>query len=674
MKRASRKTPYRILTLDPLLKPYAADVALRMERNAAVRKQLLGDSAALSAFANGYLYYGFHRTQTGWVFREWAPGADAIHLIGDFNDWNRASHPLRRLDGGVWEIELSGADALKHGQHVKLQITRGGRSFDRIPAYIRYTVQDPLTHQLTGVIWTPERPFQWTDGGYGRKKISPLMIYEAHIGMAQEREGIGTYREFADFNLDRIKALGYNAVQLMAVMEHPYYASFGYQVSSFFAASHWYGEPDDLKALVDKAHSLGMYVLLDVVHSHACANVGEGLNLFDGTEDQYFLPGERGNHPAWGSKLFNYAKHEVIHFLLSNLKFWQEEYHFDGFRFDGVTSMIYQNHGLGENFTDYSQYFGLNTNVDALTYLQLANELIHEVNPFAVTIAEDMSGMPGMALPIRSGGIGFDYRLSMGIPDFWIRLLKDVPDRQWDMGRLWYELTTRRPQEKNVGYCESHDQALVGDKTLIFRMADAEMYTGMDKAYHSLAIDRAIALHKMIRFITLALGSEAYLNFMGNEFGHPEWIDFPREGNGWSHHYARRQWSLAENGYLKYEWLERFDREMLKFARKYRVMTKPAAANLWMDEKNKLLAFAKGDLIYLFNFSPDASPTDFFVPAHITGEGQYRAVFTTDRIEFGGQDRVSERYVYTAKPVPDKGVGFTVYLPSRTAIVFRRVD
>ena len=674
MKRASRKTPYRILTLDPLLKPYAADVALRMERNAAVRKQLLGDSATLSAFANGYLYYGFHRTQAGWVFREWAPGADAIHLIGDFNDWNRASHPLRRLDGGVWEIELSGADALKHGQHVKLQITRGGRSFDRIPAYIRYTVQDPLTHQLTGVIWAPERPFQWTDGGYGRKKISPLMIYEAHIGMAQEREGIGTYREFADFNLERIKSLGYNAVQLMAVMEHPYYASFGYQVSSFFAASHWYGEPDDLKALVDKAHSLGMYVLLDVVHSHACANVGEGLNLFDGTEDQYFLPGERGNHPAWGSKLFNYAKHEVIHFLLSNLKFWQEEYHFDGFRFDGVTSMIYQNHGLGENFTDYSQYFGLNTNVDALTYLQLANELIHEVNPFAVTIAEDMSGMPGMALPIRSGGIGFDYRLSMGIPDFWIRLLKDVPDRQWDMGRLWYELTTRRPQEKNVGYCESHDQALVGDKTLIFRMADAEMYTGMDKAYHSLAIDRAIALHKMIRFITLALGSEAYLNFMGNEFGHPEWIDFPREGNGWSHHYARRQWSLAENGYLKYEWLERFDREMLKFARKYRVMTKPAAANLWMDEKNKLLAFAKGDLIYLFNFSPDASPTDFFVPAHITGEGQYRAVFTTDRIEFGGQDRVSERYVYTAKPVPDKGVGFTVYLPSRTAIVFRRVD
>ena len=419
---------------------------------------------------------------------------------------------------------------------------------------------------------------------------------------------------------------------------------------------------------------MGLFVLLDVVHSHASPNVGEGLNLFDGTEDQFFLPGDRGNHPAWGSKLFNYGKHEVIHFLLSNLKFWLEEYHFDGFRFDGVTSMIYQDHGLGTAFTNYNQYFGLNTNVDAITYLQLANELIHAVNPFAITIAEEMSGMPGMAVPIRSGGIGFDYRLSMGIPDFWIKLLKDVPDDKWDMFSMWYELTTRRPKEKNVGYCESHDQALVGDKTLIFRMADAEMYTGMDKAYHSLTIDRAIALHKMIRFITLTLGSEAYLNFMGNEFGHPEWIDFPREGNGWSFKYARRQWSLADNGYLKYQWLEQFDRAMLKFARKYRVLNKTDVVNLWVDQENKLLAYAKGDLIYLFNFNPNYSPTDFFVPAHATGAGQYRAIFSTDEVDFGGQDRVSERYIYYTKEVEGRGLGFEVYIPCRTAVVFRRVS
>lgn len=673
MKKSPRKKQYKIMSIDPYLQPFYNDIALRMQRHADTRQLLLGDKADLSSFANGYLYYGFHRTDDGWVFREWAPGADAVHLIGDFNGWDRASHPLTRLDNGVWEIELKGPEALEHGQHVKLQITKDGNSFDRIPSYIHRTVQDPETRQFVGEIWAPPRPFHWTDGGYGKRKVAPLFIYEAHIGMAQEREGIGTYREFADYNLERIQGLGYNTVQLMAVMDHPYYASFGYQVSSFFAASSWYGCPDDLKYLVNRAHELGMFVLLDVVHSHACPNVGEGLNLFDGTEDQYFLPGDRGNHPAWGSKLFNYGKHEVIHFLLSNLKYWLSEYHFDGFRFDGVTSMIYQDHGLGTAFSNYNQYFGLNTNVDAITYLQLANELIHAVNPFAVTIAEEMSGMPGMCIPIRSGGIGFDYRLSMGIPDFWIKLLKDVPDDRWDMFNLWYELTTRRPKEKNVGYCESHDQALVGDKTLIFRMADAEMYTGMDKAYHSYTIDRAIALHKMIRFITLTLGSEAYLNFMGNEFGHPEWIDFPREGNGWSFKYARRQWSLADNGYLKYQWLEQFDRAMLKFVRKHRVLNKTDVVNLWVDQENKLLAYAKGDLIYLFNFNPTYSPTNFFVPAHATGAGQYRAIFSTDEVDFGGQDRVSERYVYYTKEVEKRGLGFEVYIPCRTAIVFQRV-
>ncbi|MBE5809289.1 MAG: 1,4-alpha-glucan-branching enzyme [Clostridiales bacterium] len=673
MPRVNNKKQYRILSIDPYLQPFYKDIELRMQKNADTRTRLLGDKADLSSFANGYLYYGFHRTETGWVFREWAPGADQVWLTGEFNGWDRTSHPLKRLDGGVWEIEFDGEDALKHGQQVKITIRRGDQVFDRVPSYIYHCKQDEATKQFNGVIWAPPHPFQWTDGGYGKRKIAPLFIYEAHIGMAQEREGIGTYREFADFNLPRIASLGYNTVQLMAIMEHPYYASFGYQVTNFFAASNWYGTPEDLKYLIDKAHGLGMYVLLDVVHSHACANVGEGLNLFDGTEDQFFLPGDRGNHPAWGSKVFDYGKHEVIHYLLSNLKFWLEEYHFDGFRFDGVTSMIYQDHGLGTSFMDYSQYFSLNTNVDAICYLQLANELIHAVNPFAVTISEDMSGMPGMCVPVRSGGIGFDYRLSMGIPDYWIKLLKDVPDDQWDMFKMWYELTTRRPQEKNVGYCESHDQALVGDKTIIFRMADAEMYTGMERSYHSFTIDRAIALHKMIRFITLTLGGEAYLNFMGNEFGHPEWIDFPRLGNGWSYKYARRQWSLADNGLLKYSWLQEFDKAMLKFARKYRVLNKTDLTNLWIDQERKIIAYAKGELLYVFNFNPTYSPTDFFLPAHPTGEGQYRAIFSTDDTDFGGQERVSEKYIYYTKNVPGKGMGFEIYIPCRTAIVFKRI-
>lgn len=674
MKNATGQVPYKILSIDPWLKPYYRDIDLRMQRNTEVRRQLIGDAADLTSFANGYMYFGFNRTEDGWVYREWLPGADEVHLIGDFNDWNRSSHPLTQTEGGCWEIHLSGADALQHGQRVKIQVRRGKDTFDRIPAYIRRVVQDPLTKQFSGQIWAPPKRFFWTDGSYKKRKLTTPMIYEAHIGMAQEKEGIGSYREFADFNLDRIVELGYNTIQLMAIQEHPYYASFGYQVSNFFAASAWYGEPEDLKYLINRAHEKNLFVLLDVVHSHACPNTGEGLNMLDGTDAQYFLPGQRGWHPAWGTRLFDYAKHEVLHFLLSNLKFWQEEYHFDGFRFDGVTSMIYQDHGLGSNFSSYDQYFSMNTNVDAITYLQLANELVHAVNPFAITIAEEMSGMPGMAIPIRSGGIGFDYRLSMGVPDYWIKLLKDTRDEDWDIHKLWYELTTRRPKEKNIGYCESHDQALVGDKTLIFRMADAEMYTGMNKSYHSPVIDRAIDLHKLIRFATLVLASDGYLNFMGNEFGHPEWIDFPREGNGWSYKYARRQWSLAQNGLLKYEWLENFDKAMLKFVRKYRVLSKPQAVNLWIDQQKKILAFSRGELLYLFNFNTTQSDPYFYLHAYTVGEGNYRAIFSSDDAEFGGQERITKEYIYTAKNQEGRGLGFEVYIPCRTAAVFQKVD
>ena len=667
-----KKTDYKILEIDPWLKPFTSDIELRMDRYEEVREGLLGDKKDLESFADGHKKFGFFRTKTGWLYREWAPGADAVNLIGDFNKWNRTSHPLELRPGGIWEIELEGKNALKHGQKVKVQIIRNGRTFDRIPLYIHRVVQDKKDKSFVGVIWAPEKAFRWTDSGYKDNKNNQLFIYEAHVGMAQEKGGIGSYREFADNILPRIVDDGYTAVQLMAIQEHPYYASFGYQVTNFFASSSWYGTPDDLKYLINKAHKLGLSVLIDIVHSHASANTAEGINMFDGTHTQFFLSGNAGNHPAWGTKLFNYAKYEVIHFLLSNLAYWMDEFHFDGFRFDGVTSMCYHDHGLGTDFMSYDKYFSLNTDVDALTYLQLANELIHEKNPNAITIAEDMSGMPGMCLPVKWGGIGFDYRLAMGIPDYWAKSVVDERDEKRDMHRLWHELSTRRPQEKSVGYTESHDQALVGDKTLIFRMADAEMYTGMNKAYHSPVIDRAIAMHKLMRLATLSLSCEAYLNFMGNEFGHPEWIDFPREGNGWDFKYARRQWSLVDNGFLKYEWLNNFDKAMIKLAKKYRLMNKPAAENLWIDEKNKVIAFARGELLFVFNFHPSNSLTNFFLHTHPTGLGEYTAIFSSDDADFGGQERISKKYVYYAQEDEKRGQGFEIYLPCRTAIVFKK--
>ncbi|MDO4739083.1 MAG: alpha-amylase family glycosyl hydrolase [Eubacteriales bacterium] len=669
--RKTKKSSYKILEIDPYLAPFHEDIELRMQRYTDVRKALFGEEADVAAMANGYLYFGFHRTETGWVYREWAPAADALHLVGDFNSWNKTSHPMKPLKDGVWEIELPGRDALKHGQYVGVMVTCGGQRMQRVPAYIRWTGQNPVTYQLTGRICA-SAPYRWQSEGFLRRKMNPLFIYEAHIGMAQDKEGIGTYREFADNILPRIKKQGYNAVQIMALAEHPYYASFGYQVSSFFAPSYRFGEPDDLKYLIDTAHGMGIMVLMDLVHSHSCANEGESLYRFDGSEGQYFHTGPSGVHPAWRTRLFNYGKHEVIHYLLSNIKYWMEEFHIDGFRFDGVTSMLYHDHGLGRAFVGYESYFSMNTDVEAVTYLQLATELIHAVNPFAVAIAEDMSGMPGMCIPIRYGGIGFDYRLGMGVPDLWIKLIKDYPDESWDIGMLWYELTTCRPKEKVVGYCESHDQAMVGDKTIIFRLADAQMYTGMNKDYHSIVIDRAIALCNIIRLLTISLAGEGWLNFMGNEFGHPEWIDFPREGNGWSYGYARRQWSLADNPMLKYEWLANFDREMLKVVKKHRVLADRNAIKLWDDQNAKLLVYAKGDTIFAFNLHPSLSQTDFFIPVGQLGEGDWELALDTDRPEFGGQGRIAPGQTFVPLREKGKGKGIKVYLPARTGIVLRR--
>ena len=664
--------PYQITEIDPWLAPHAGDIELRMNRFKEKRWQLVGDAGALTDFANGHLYFGFHRTEDGWVFREWLPGADEVFLFGDFNEWDKESHPLERGENGVWEICLKGKDALKNGQFIKLWIRRGDGWFARCPAYSLKLEMDEETKTLCTQVWDPE-PFEWTDAGFIAQMPGAPLIYEAHVGMSQDKEGIGTYREFADNVLPRVRDLGYNTIQLMAIQEHPYYGSFGYQVTNFFAAAHWYGDPNDLKYLVNKAHKLNIRVLLDVVHSHACPNVGEGLHLLDGTEDQYFLPGDQGWHPSWGTKLFNYGRPEVLHFLLSNLKFWQTEYHFDGFRFDGVTSMIYHDHGMGSAFTNYDMYFNMNTDLESLNYLQLANELIHEVNPNATTVSEDMSGMPGMCLPIEQGGIGFDYRLAMGEPDYWIKLLKDVRDEDWNMNALWHEMTTRRPQEKVIGYCESHDQALVGDKTIIFRMADAEMYTGMMKDYHSLTMDRAIELHKIIRLYTMSLGGNGYLNFMGNEFGHPEWIDFPREGNGWSYKYCRRQWSLVDDKRLKYEWLNDFDKAMINLAKERKLLNDPYAVSLWIDPERMIITFSRGGLPFVFNFHNSYSEQQFFLHAHTTGEGTYRVVLSSDETRFGGPGLIDHSFEYHTAYQEGRGLGFDVYSPCRTAMVLERI-
>lgn len=632
-----------------------------------------GGKQSLSDFATGYLYFGLHKTSKGWVFREWAPNATQIYLIGTFSNWKEdQAYAMTRLENGNWEIELP-ADVLHHGDLYKLIVHWNGGCGERIPAWATRVVQDAQTGIFNAQVWDPQTPYVFKTKNF-KPATDPLLIYECHIGMAQQEEKVGTYNEFREKILPRVAKAGYNCIQVMAVQEHPYYGSFGYHVSNFFAASSRFGTPDELKELIDAAHALGIAVIMDIVHSHSVKNEVEGLANFAGDPNQYFYPGARREHPAWDSLCFDYGKNEVIHFLLSNCKYWLEEYSFDGFRFDGVTSMLYFSHGLGEAFVNYADYYNGHQDDNAICYLTLANDLIHQVKVNAITIAEDVSGMPGIAAKIEDGGYGFDYRMAMNIPDYWIRTIKDKIDEDWKPSSIFWEVTNRRKNEKTISYAESHDQALVGDKTIIFRLIDADMYWHMQKGDANYVVNRGIALHKMIRLITASTMNGGYLNFMGNEFGHPEWIDFPREGNGWSCKYARRQWDLVDNKNLLYHAMADFDADMLKLLKGVKSFQTTPVQEIWHNDEDQVLAFQRKDLIFVFNFNPKKSFTDY---GFLVTPGKYMAVLNTDSPLYGGNgltdDTVEHFTVADPLYAREKKEWLKIYIPARTAVVLKKM-
>ncbi len=668
------KRTLNLIKNDSWLKPYEEAIDGRHEQ--AIRKE--GDltqngKISLNDFASGYLFFGLHKTTNGWIFREWAPHATNIYLIGTFNDWcEKDEYKLSWSENGIWEIQLP-EKALNHDDLYKLKVYWDGGSGERIPAWTRRVVQDERTHIFSAQVWNPSQPYQFKQPKF-KPDTSPLLIYECHIGMSTEEEKVGTYNEFRENILPRIAADGYNAIQIMAIQEHPYYGSFGYHVSSFFAASSRFGTPDDLKLLIDTAHEMGIAVIMDIVHSHAVKNETEGLGRFDGSYNLYFHGDSRREHPAWDSLCFDYGKNEVLHFLLSNCKFWLEEYRFDGFRFDGVTSMIYYSHGLGEAFTNYGDYYNGHQDGDAICYLTLANKLIHEVNPHAITIAEEVSGMPGLAAKIEDGGYGFDYRMAMNIPDYWIKTLKEKKDEDWHPTSIWWETTNRRADEKTISYAESHDQALVGDKTLIFWLIDADMYWHMSKFGNSYSVDRGIALHKIIRLVTASTINGGYLNFMGNEFGHPEWIDFPRQDNGWSYKYARRQWNLVDDSNLKYQFLGDFDKAMIHLIKNIKNFQQTPILKLWDNDGDQVLAFQRKDFIFVFNFNPTQS---FMGYGFLTTPGSYQIVLNTDDPQFGGfgssDDSVVHHTQFDELYKKENKEWLKLYLPARTGMVLKRV-
>lgn len=666
----------KLIKNDSWLKPFEAAIVGRHQEAIKKESELTQNKKfSLSDFASGYLYFGLHRTKDGWVLREWAPNATEIYLIGDFSDWKKKdSYKLVQQKNGIWEINLS-SNQLNHGDLYKLIVCWNGGEGERIPAWATRVVQDKDTHIFNAQVWNPEDKYEIKIKDFKLNTNEPLLIYECHVGMAQQEEKVGSYNEFRIHVLPRIAQLGYNCIQVMAIQEHPYYGSFGYHVSNFFAASSRFGTPDELKQLIDAAHEQGIAVIMDIVHSHSVKNEVEGLANFAGDPNQYFYPGERREHPAWDSLCFDYGKNEVIHFLLSNCKYWLEEYKFDGFRFDGVTSMLYYSHGLGESFTQYEDYYNGHQDANAITYLTLANKLIHEVNPNAITVAEEVSGMPGLALPFEDGGYGFDYRLAMNIPDYWIKLLKEKIDEDWKPSSMFWEVTNRRQDEKTISYVESHDQALVGDKTIIFWLIDADMYWHMQKGDETYVVQRGIALHKMMRLLTSTTMNGGYLNFMGNEFGHPEWIDFPREGNRWSYKYARRQWDLVDNKNLTYHYMSDFDSSMLSLITNEKAFPNQPIVEIWHDDDDQVLAYQRDDLIFVYNFNPSQSFTDY---GFLVSPGSYKVVLNSDNEVFGGNGFVDESVKHLTITDPlyksENKEWLKLYIPARTAQVLRKVD
>ena len=656
----------KLVEEDKLLKPFAGIIEKRHQQVLAMEREFTYRTTRLSDKCNSYLYYGLHRTNEGWGFREWAPNATAIYLLGEFNDWRK--HPdyvLTKVGDGNWEIKLP-LGALVHEMLYRLLVEWNGGSGERLPSHVRRVIQDEYTKIYSAQVWDPLNPYQMRHER--PKRTDYPLIYEAHIGMSTEHRRVSTFTEFRLFVLPRIVDLGYNTIQLMAVQEHPYYGSFGYQVANFFAVSSRFGTPDELKALIDAAHSMGIRVIMDIVHSHAVNNEEEGLSRFDGSYDQYFYPGDRGYHPLWGSRCFDYGKHEVFNFLLSNCKYWLEEFRFDGYRFDGITSMLYWDHGINKDFTEYSLYYDGNQDESAITYLALANRVIHQVDPEAITIAEDMSGMPGVASPIEDGGMGFDYRMNMGTPDYWIKLLKEKRDEEWHVGDLFYELTNKREEEHTISYAESHDQALVGDKTIFFRLVDKAIYSSMGVFDKNVIIDRGMSLHKMIRLVTIGTAADGYLNFMGNEWGHPEWIDFPREGNGWSYDHARRLWSLVDDENLRFRFLNMFDKAMIQMVNDTGVFHwRPEP--LVRDNERQVLIFTRGDYLFVFNFNPEKSFPDYVFDAP---SGKYTMVLNTDNKNFDGVGRIDEEVEHFTRYVSPGRGQLSLYVPARTGFVLRR--
>ena len=595
--------------------------------------------------------------EKGVFFAVWAPNAKEVYVIGEFNDWNESSSKMERLgEGGIYATFLTG---VKEGQMYKyMLVLEDGTKLYKADPYANYAEMRPGTaskvYDLNHFKWTDKK---WmTDREKKDMNKEPVSIYECHIGSWMKHpdgteDGFYTYRQFADRIVEYLKDIPYTHIELMGIAEYPFDGSWGYQVTGYYAPTSRYGTPDDFRYLIDTLHKHNIGVILDWVPAHFPRDA-HGLAEFDGT-CLYEHPDKRlGEHPDWGTKIFNYSKNEIRNFLIANALFWIREFHIDGLRVDAVASMLYLDYGKKDGEWVANKYGG-NENLDAIEFFKHLNSVIHGSHPGVMTIAEESTAWPKVTADPKDGGLGFSFKWNMGWMHDFCEYMKLDPYFRKDNH---YKLTFAMSYNSSENYIMplSHDEVVHLKCSMVNKMPGYE-------------VDKYANLRVLYTFMYGHEGKK--LLFMGQEFAQErEWSE------------ARElDWSLLAKPLNRGMW--NYVSELLKLYRKspclYEIDNDWSGFE-WMnaDDKDRSIysfvrrsADGKQHMLFVINMTPVEYPKyQVGVPMNT----QYKLVLNSDEVKFGGNGNKIPKSIKAKKGLCDNREQYISFaLPPLTAVVFQ---
>jgi 1,4-alpha-glucan branching enzyme len=595
-----------------------------------------------------YEKLGAHRMRVGGeegtYFAVWAPNADRVSVIGSFNQWNKESHPLRaRGNSGVWEGFVAGVE---RGALYKYLIHSRFKNY-RVEKADPFSIFNEIPPKKASIVW--DLDYSWGDGqwlaerGQNIKVNKPISIYEVHLG-SWRRHAEGnrslSYRELAPLLADYVRQTGFTHVEFLPLMDHPFFGSWGYQITGYFAPSGNYGTPQDLMFLIDTLHQSGIGVILDWVPSHFPSDE-HGLAYFDGTHLFEHADSRQGFHPEWKSYIFNYGRHEVRSFLISNALFWLDKYHADGLRVDAVASMLYLDYARESGEWIPNRYGG-RENIEAIEFLKQLNGAIYESHPDVQTIAEESTSWPMVSRPVYAGGLGFGLKWDMGwMHDTLEYFSTDPIYRKYHQDKLTFRMIYAF--HENFVMPLSHDEVVYGKGSLLGKMPGDDW-------------QRFANLRALLGYMYAQPGKK--LLFMGGEIG--QWRE-------WQHDQSL-DWHLLEKpehaGIQK--WIGDLNRSYRSEPALYELDCDPAGFE-WIDCRDaessvvSLLRKARGDdrtVLVICNFTPVPRPN---YHVGVPRGGLWRELLNSDAKDYGGSGMGNMGEVEAA-PVPAHGRRFSLLL------------